>query len=156
ISQHPPVRRLYAESLARGGRISAEESEAIYKKCLAEFQAALDEARAHPHAKVIPSLGALWSGFKGGPDDEAPSPDTAAPRERLVAILGRLSELPKNFRPHKLLGRFLDARAAMARGERPLDWSAGEALAFGSLLWDGVNVRLSGQDSRRGTFTHRH
>jgi 2-oxoglutarate dehydrogenase E1 component len=156
ISQHPPVRRLYAESLARRGRVSAEESDAIYKKCLAEFQAALDEARAHPHAKVIPTLGALWSGYKGGPDDEAPTPETAVPRERIVSILGRLSELPKGFRPHKLLGRFLDARAAMARGERPLDWSAGEALAFGSLLWDGVNVRLSGQDSRRGTFTHRH
>ena len=74
----------------------------------------------------------------------------------LVDLLDRLVTLPDGFRPHAKIAKFLEGRRQMARGEMPLDWSAAEALAMASLATQGLRVRLSGQDSQRGTFSHRH
>jgi 2-oxoglutarate dehydrogenase E1 component len=71
-------------------------------------------------------------------------------------LLDRLSDTPEDFTPHPKLKRFLETRRSMARGETPLDWSAAEALALASLSTDGYRIRISGQDSERGTFSHRH
>jgi 2-oxoglutarate dehydrogenase E1 component len=92
----------------------------------------------------------------GGPDDAVPEVDTAVARDQ-IAELGRLcTKLPDGFHPHPKIARLLTARQAMTRGELPLDWATGEMLAFGSLLQEGFLVRLSGQDSSRGTFSQRH
>ena len=71
-------------------------------------------------------------------------------------LLERITTLPEDFDLHPRLQRLQRARLAMARGRRPIDWGTAEALAFADLLTSGVPVRLSGQDSQRGTFAHRH
>jgi 2-oxoglutarate dehydrogenase E1 component len=84
-------------------------------------------------------------------------PVTGIPLERLQSLLSRQLQLPEGFTPHPGLKKFvLSARAEMAEGKKNLDWGAAESLAFGSLLEDGTTIRMSGQDVRRGTFSHRH
>jgi 2-oxoglutarate dehydrogenase E1 component len=78
------------------------------------------------------------------------------PRDRLQKISERATAIPNGFHPHPKIVRLFAQRAKMGRGELPLDWGMAELLAFGSLLWSGTLVRVSGQDSRRGTFSHRH
>jgi 2-oxoglutarate dehydrogenase E1 component len=76
--------------------------------------------------------------------------------DRLVDLLKKLTELPPEFTPHPKIERILESRREMAEGKRPIDWSAAEALAIGSLAVQGLRVRMSGQDTERGTFSHRH
>ena len=78
------------------------------------------------------------------------------PVKTLKEIGRKLTEVPKGFEVHKTIGRFLDARRDMIESGEGIDWSTGEALAFGSILLDGNPIRLSGQDSERGTFSQRH
>jgi 2-oxoglutarate dehydrogenase E1 component len=78
------------------------------------------------------------------------------PREKLAAWLEQQTKLPANFHPHPKIKRFLQHRQQMAAGEQPLDWSAAESLAFASLACEGIRVRLTGQDTERGTFSQRH
>ncbi len=81
---------------------------------------------------------------------------TGAAGERLAGLLTRLNELPENFAVHPRVRRILEARLAMARGEQELDWGTAETLAYATLIEDGYRIRMSGQDSGRGTFFHRH
>jgi 2-oxoglutarate dehydrogenase E1 component len=78
------------------------------------------------------------------------------PRATLQELSSILTTAPQGFKVHPKLAKLLEVRAEMGEGKRPLDWGMGEALAFASLAWEGTRVRLSGQDSRRGTFSHRH
>ena len=87
---------------------------------------------------------------------QAPSPETGCDRDRLVSLIDTLNTVPEGFVTHPNLLRQLRRRESMVRGERDLDWGCGEALAFGTLLQDGVPIRLAGQDCGRGTFSHRH
>jgi 2-oxoglutarate dehydrogenase E1 component len=78
------------------------------------------------------------------------------PRQLLENITESMTELPQDFTPHPKIERLLAQRAEMGKGNRPIDWGMGELLAYGSLLYQKVNVRLTGQDCARGTFSHRH
>ncbi|HEY8923457.1 MAG TPA: 2-oxoglutarate dehydrogenase E1 component [Polyangia bacterium] len=99
-------------------------------------------------------LGA-WQPFKGGTDASVPLVPTAISPEVFASVAQTLVTVPPDFTIHPKLTVLKD-RAAMAAGEKPINWGMGEAMAFGSLLYQGVRVRLSGQDARRGTFSHRH
>jgi len=92
----------------------------------------------------------------GGREREAADVDTGVKHDVLVHLLRRLVSLPEGFQPHPKIQKFLEGREAMADGKQPLDWSAAEALALATLATQGLRVRLSGQDSQRGTFSHRH
>jgi 2-oxoglutarate dehydrogenase E1 component len=94
--------------------------------------------------------------YVGGRERDAVEVDTAVPRDRLVDLLRRLVALPEGFQPHPKITKFLEGRQQMAAGAQSLDWSAAEALALATLATQGMRVRLSGQDSQRGTFSHRH
>ena len=94
--------------------------------------------------------------YIGGPEKRRGEPDTGVEAGRLSELLVKQTELPEDFHPHPKIKKFLEGRRKMAAGEQPLDWSAAEALAFASLSAEGVRVRLSGQDSARGTFSQRH
>jgi len=104
--------------------------------------------------KPIQFMGA-WQPFKGGTDASVPLVPTAISPETFAAVAHTLVTVPPDFTIHPKLTVLKD-RAAMAAGEKPINWGMGEAMAFGSLLYQGVRVRLSGQDARRGTFSHRH
>ncbi|MCM3303223.1 multifunctional oxoglutarate decarboxylase/oxoglutarate dehydrogenase thiamine pyrophosphate-binding subunit/dihydrolipoyllysine-residue succinyltransferase subunit, partial [Streptomyces pseudogriseolus] len=82
--------------------------------------------------------------------------DTAVPLAELKRLGERITTVPENFKVHPLVERVINDRRNMARGDQPLDWGMGEHLAFASLVASGYSVRLTGQDSGRGTFTHRH
>src|SRR5690606_8083786 len=156
IAKRKPVREAYLEHLLAQGGVRAEEAEAIAEQRKEHLEAELSAARSEGFIHTVDGMRGVWASIKGGPEDQMEPAETAVERDRLTAILEKLSKTPQEFHPDSRIARMLEQRHAMALGERPLDWSAGEALAFGSLLVEGYRVRLSGQDSERGTFSHRH
>ena len=101
-------------------------------------------------------LGGVWQGYRGGPEPDDDEASTGVDGAQISQLLEKLCDLPADFHLHPKLQKTFDKRREMARGESPLDWAAGEALAFATLVTSGHRVRLSGQDSERGTFSHRH
>ncbi|MFN8177202.1 MAG: multifunctional oxoglutarate decarboxylase/oxoglutarate dehydrogenase thiamine pyrophosphate-binding subunit/dihydrolipoyllysine-residue succinyltransferase subunit [bacterium] len=148
IREMRPVRLLYTESLVRRGEIRGDEEEAA----LADFRRRLEEAFAVTHDSSPPTP---ILPREAPSDDARPSPETGVPRETLEAVLRAVSSHPATLHVHPKLQRVLDERARMLEHDS-VDWATAEALAFGSILLEGTPVRLSGQDSRRGTFSQRH
>jgi 2-oxoglutarate dehydrogenase E1 component len=142
------VRKLYTESLVRRGDITLEEAEQALADFQTRLQVALDETRqtAPPRPSVLPSATPAPT--------RAPVP-TGVARDELEVLAVEVNSVPEGFTVHPKLLRQFEQRAQMvADGE--VDWALGEALAFGSVLREGTDVRLSGQDTRRGTFSQRH
>ncbi|HLL56179.1 MAG TPA: 2-oxoglutarate dehydrogenase E1 component [Myxococcaceae bacterium] len=156
IKAHSGVRQLYAEDLARRGRVPAEQAEAIKHKVLDDLQQAHARVKQQRDFREPSAFEGQWNNYKGGSDKDTPQVETAVPREKLAELLNRLTEVPESFTPHSTINRLLQQRKAMAQGATPLDWSAGESLAYATLLSEGWGVRLTGQDVERGTFSHRH
>ena len=158
IEARKSVRDGYLEHLLKLNGVSQEEADEIAARSRARLEEELSGARAEaPTAPPRPSmLGRVWSNYRGGPDQDAPEVDTGVDAERLRQLLGALTTLPEDFHPLTKSRRLLDLRKRMARGEHPLDWATAEALAFATLATEGTRIRLSGQDSERGTFSHRH
>ncbi|MEJ2086863.1 MAG: 2-oxoglutarate dehydrogenase E1 component, partial [Acidobacteriota bacterium] len=97
-----------------------------------------------------------WEPYEGGRHRDDLEVDTGVAGERLRELAARLTSAPEDFHVHPKVARLLEQRTAMGRGEKPVDFGMAEALALGSLLTEGVPVRFAGQDTRRGTFSHRH
>ena len=156
IRAHPTVRQLYADELIRRGRISAEDAEAIQQQCWNEFQEAYAKARKESQLREPSFLEGLWKNYRGGPEGSAPDVETGVAEAHLSALLTKLSTPPEGFSPHPKIARVLQTQLSMAEGKQPLDWAAAEGLAYATLATEGYRVRLSGQDTQRGTFSHRH
>ena len=149
IENRRSVRKLYTETLINRGDITLEEAEKALDDFSARLQQALDETRqsAPPKPTVLPD------GVRTG--EVAAHVETGVEAATLDRIAAALHTPPADFTVHPKLAKQLETRAAMyAEGE--VDWALGEALAFGSLLLEGTDIRLSGQDTRRGTFSQRH
>ena len=153
IAQHPGTRALYAEKLVAQGVMTADDVEGYIKS----FRTAMDEG----HHTIDPVLSNYkskyavdWMPFLNKKWTDAA--DTAVPLAELKRIAERITTVPENFKVHPLVERVINDRRAMGRGEVALDWGMGEHMAFASLVASGYAVRLTGQDSGRGTFTHRH
>ncbi len=102
------------------------------------------------------SLGGIWVRLYRSAGAEGDNPSTAISAERLATLLEAQTHFPAGFHPHPKIIRAVGLRREMTAGKRPLDWAAAEALAFASLAADGTRIRLSGQDTARGTFSQRH
>jgi 2-oxoglutarate decarboxylase len=148
IDQMRSVRKIYTETLVRRGDISIEEAEAALDDFNTRLQTVLDEVRTVP----VPELTAVPT-LEVPPD--LPAPETGVKRATLLEIANATITAPEGFTVHPKLARQFAARATIIE-EGEVDWALGEALAFGSLVKAGSNVRLMGQDSRRGTFSQRH
>jgi 2-oxoglutarate dehydrogenase E1 component len=122
----------------------------------AEFGQAQEDAKKIGERAVLAPLPAYWSRFHGGCHRASYEVDTGVPREDLAGVAARLTSWPEGFHIHPKVKKLLEQRAEMAAGRRPLDYGMAEALAFGTLLGQGLPVRLTGQDSERGTFNQRH
>jgi 2-oxoglutarate dehydrogenase E1 component len=144
IEQQRSVRHLYLERLVAGGDMTLEEGEAV----LESFRTLLDQALADTQQPAEPAPRPTML------HPEAPF-DTRVPAERLAAIERSLATLPDGFTVHPKLVKTLEERHRLF-AEGHVDWAMGEALALGSLALEGVPVRLAGEDSQRGTFSHRH
>ncbi|HVC66565.1 MAG TPA: multifunctional oxoglutarate decarboxylase/oxoglutarate dehydrogenase thiamine pyrophosphate-binding subunit/dihydrolipoyllysine-residue succinyltransferase subunit [Acidimicrobiales bacterium] len=146
------VRKLYTEALVRRGDISLEEAEQALDDFAARLQAALDETRAE--AEGAPPAPVRLPEYVL-PDLYLPRLDTGIDPETVTRLATVVRSAPEGFVMHPKLARQFEQRdKVVADGE--IDWALGEALAFGSLLLEGTNVRVTGQDTRRGTFSHRH
>jgi 2-oxoglutarate decarboxylase len=150
IEDRRSVRKIYTETLVKRGDITMEEAEAALANFSERLQGALEETRqdappAGTRARPAPP-----------PVGVLPPVPTGVPQAVLDEIFEALTATPPGFTVHPKLARQFEARDAMYREEGLVDWALGEAFALGSLLHEGTSVRLAGQDSRRGTFSHRH
>lgn len=152
IAQHPGTRKLYADKLAAQGM-----GETLGDDMVKAQRAAFDAGKntSDPVLTNFKSKYAVdWSPFLNKKWTDAG--DTAIPTAEWKRLAERITKAPDNFTVHPLVKKVLDDRAAMGRGEVNVDWGMGEHMAFASLVASGYPVRLSGEDSGRGTFTHRH
>jgi 2-oxoglutarate dehydrogenase E1 component len=147
---------VYAHHLVDKGVVTADEVVAMTQRRVGELETELEAAKAAKQRPEGASMTAMWRGYRGGVTDAPEEVDTRVMRPLLEQIAQSTTEVPQGFTPHPKIVRLLDQRAQMGRGEKALDWGMGELLAYGSLLYQGINVRLTGQDVSRGTFSHRH
>ncbi len=157
IRKHPKVSKLYEQRLVAEGVIDADWGDAT-RKAFAEHLETEFQAAADYKADKADWFGGRWQGLHIPADPETARRNVeTAIDAKLFDSLGRtLTTVPEGHRIHKTLGRVLDAKATMFKSGENFDWATGEALAYGSLVSEGYNVRLSGQDSGRGTFSQRH
>jgi len=152
IAAHPGTRKLYADKLVAQGL-----GESIGEDMTKAYRSAMDEGR-HTVDPVLTNFKSKfavdWSPFLGKKWTD--SGDTAIPLAEWKRLSEKLTKLPDSVTPHQLVKKVYDDRAAMGRGDVPVDWGMGEHMAFASLVASGYPVRLSGEDCGRGTFTHRH
>ncbi|HKD81731.1 MAG TPA: 2-oxoglutarate dehydrogenase E1 component [Candidatus Angelobacter sp.] len=149
INAHRPLFEIYAEK----NKIDTTEVE---QKFRTRVDAAYDHAAQMQKSPVLRKLPAYWDKYFGGRYKAEYEVPTAVAEDKLRSITQKLTTYPEGFAIHPKVKKLLEQREKMGTGKLPLDYGMAEALAFGSLLVEGVPVRLSGQDARRGTFNHRH
>ncbi|MBJ7509915.1 2-oxoglutarate dehydrogenase E1 component [Brevundimonas sp.] len=150
----PSTREIYSKRLVEEGVISQAEVDAEVGRFEAFLDAEFDAGKSF-EAKKADWLDGQWKGV-GLPDGDERRGETAVPRSKLEDIGHRLTTIPNQVDIHKTLKRVIDGRREMITTGQNIDWATAESLAFGSLLTEGFPVRLSGQDSVRGTFSQRH
>lgn len=146
------IREIYRDDLIRQGvleRQMAEDLEEEFKKSL---QLALSEIKILKNPK--PKKKAVKTKKKEG--DLFKPIETGVSKETLVKLAERFCHIPEGLTVHRKLERLIKDRLAMAKEDKPIDWGMGEIFTYASLLWEGIHVRLTGQDCCRGTFSHRH
>src|SRR5437763_1078801 len=154
IRNHPSVVERYTKRLVEAGVVDETQLAEMRKARRAALESALRTARKEMPRQQVFAFGGVWRGLGWAGDDW--SADTRAPAAELRAIGEALARLPEDFTPNPRVKKLLeDRRERVARGEA-LDWGTAELLAYGSLLLEGTPVRVSGQDTVRGTFGHRH
>jgi 2-oxoglutarate dehydrogenase E1 component len=153
IKKHPTTFQLYGRKLVEEGALAAGEPEAVAHA----YREGLDKGENI----VRTTLGLVgnkhtvnWAGYKKG-DWSSPADTTVTP-DSLRTLADRLQQLPPGFTLHPRVAKILEDRRKMAAGELPMDWGFAETMAYATLVKEGFSVRFSGQDSRRGTFFHRH
>ena len=149
IAEKRSVRKLYVETLVGRGDMSLDEAEQALKDFQLKLQVALDDTRAH--APVVVKVAKPPK-----PEGVLAHVDTGAPRSLLDAVFAQLTNYPADFTVHPKLGRQFELRSKLYNDEGQVEWATAELLAYGTLVSEGVAVRLAGEDSRRGTFSQRH
>ena len=153
IKRHKTTRQLYAEKLVDEGIIQPSTAERMVR----QYRDRLDEGHVVAGQVIDPNKSLItldWSPFMG--EDWREEVDTGVDARRLVELAEILSRSPDDFIVHKRVQGILDERVAMSRGEKPMDWGCAELLTYATLIDNKYQVRLSGQDAGRGTFSHRH
>ncbi|HKB21193.1 MAG TPA: 2-oxoglutarate dehydrogenase E1 component [Methyloceanibacter sp.] len=154
IAEHPSVVEVYSKRLVEEGLFSRTEIDRMQ----AEFRAHLEEEFAASDSyrpNQADWLDGKWSGI-GHAEEGARRGVTGVDLNFLTEVGRKMTTIPKNFHPHKTVARIIASRRRMIEDGRGIDWATAESLAFGALLVEGYTVRLSGQDSERGTFSQRH
>lgn len=150
IKDHPPLWEIYADDI--GATDAAERAAAIR----ADFETAQKKAGTIKRKPLMRELPEYWDNYFGGPYKPEYEVETGLSAQELSELTERLTTYPADFHIHPKVKKLLEQRAEMGSGKRPVDYGMAEALAFGSLVKSGIHVRMSGQDSRRGTFNQRH
>lgn len=153
IKGHPHITWIYRERLLDRGEMTADEVKEIEQSFRQRLQTALDTVKSNPVTSRPDVFGGVWEGFTRSHECQI---DTRVKRELLEYIARRLSAVPEDFTLNPKVEKLLQARTEAVLHEQPIDWGLAELLTYGSLVCEGYDVRLSGQDSERGTFSHRH
>ncbi|HEY3779136.1 MAG TPA: 2-oxoglutarate dehydrogenase E1 component [Rhizomicrobium sp.] len=154
IREHPTTLALYAQRLIGEGQASEADMQAMQHGFSERLDSEFEAAKTHRPDRAD-WLDGRWTGFATAPDGDRRG-ETAVPLERLQTVGRALTSVPDGFHLHKTIARHLEQRARILESGHGIDWATAEALAFGTLLDEGCPVRLSGQDSSRGTFSQRH
>jgi len=157
IRGHRTTLDIYGEKLVAEAQITQADLDRMKGEWRARLETEFEAGQSYKPNKAD-WLDGRWAGMKPGDqtsEDERRG-ETGAPPDLLHEIGKKITEVPENFNIHKTIRRFLDNRRAAIEQGGPIDWATAEALAFGTLLYEGHNVRLSGQDCERGTFSQRH
>ncbi|MBT5809333.1 MAG: 2-oxoglutarate dehydrogenase E1 component [Rhodospirillaceae bacterium] len=154
IAQHPTTRQLYADKLEADGVLEPGEGDRIVAQFVAELDAEFEASASYKPNKAN-WLEGRWEGLQAASGDDRRG-DTAVPMKVLQEVGHAISEPPKNMNINRKILRQLDAKRKMFETGEGVDWATGEAIALGTLLIESTQVRLSGEDCRRGTFSQRH
>jgi len=149
IKDHPPLWKIYAEQ-------QNLPTESTIETLRSELEQAQKKAQSMEKKPVLRTLPSYWDNYVGGFYQPSYEVETGVAESELGEITKALTAYPENFAIHPKIKRLLEERARMGTGEKPVDYGMAEALALGSLLKQGTPVRLTGQDTRRGTFNQRH
>ena len=154
IKRHPATCDVYAGKLAQAGVVDDNDVKGMISATQQRMREARETAR-HMSSQVVQSLGGRWSGIQV-PDGDTELVATSVPFSELTRISDSLLQVPDGFHWHPKLEKLIRTRVTAVKEQHNLDWGTTETLALGSLLASGTNVRFSGQDAGRGTFSHRH
>ncbi len=158
IDKHPNPREVYVKYLMENGEPDAKElAQEMEKKFWADLQERLDEIKQHPLPYHYQAPEVEWKKLRRATEqDFEQSPITAISNDDFKKVFDALMKWPADFKPLRKVEKILQDKIKLFETEQKADWATGELLAYGSLLLDGKDVRMSGQDVRRGTFSHRH
>lgn len=156
IRQRKTVFESFLEHTLSLGELTREEADEIVERRSKHLEDELAEARQDKFSYLQDSGGGTWKEFHGGPVADADAVDTTIDAAQLRQLVTALCSPPDDFEPHARIQRILQQRLQMATGDQPFDWGMAELASLGSLISEGRQLRFSGQDVRRGTFSHRH
>ena len=157
IEKHPDPRKVYIDRLVKRGDVDEQLAKDMEARFKADMQARLDDIRQNPLPYTYQEPELAWKSLKKTADDRdfQESPDTGVPRAVIDRMLHQLLSFPEGFTPVPQIAKLNEAKKQLVASGK-IDWALGELLAYGSLLIEGRDVRMSGQDVKRGTFSHRH
>ncbi|MCB0515423.1 MAG: 2-oxoglutarate dehydrogenase E1 component [Chitinophagales bacterium] len=157
ISEHANPRDLYIQKLTQRGEVEAELAKQMDESFWAELQNRLDETRQNPLQYQYQEPEIAWRKLRRSqPEDFEKSPVTAVSAEEIQYLIKAIDKMPEGFKPLRKVARMLQQNLENTLHKKQIDWATAELLAYASLLVEGKNVRMSGQDVKRGTFSHRH
>lgn len=157
IEKHANPRDVYSQKLETEGSVHAEMVKRLEKEFWTDLQSRLDAVKQHPLPYKPQKTELAWQKLHHASIDEFfDSPDTSIAKDKVETLIERLNKIPEGFVPLKKVAKYLAERNKLMREEKKIDWAAAELMAYGSILLEGKDIRLSGEDVKRGTFTHRH
>ncbi len=157
IKKHQNPRDIYSQKLSQRGDIDKAVAEKLDKEFWKELQARLDNVKENPIPFKLQAPEQAWIDLnKPSSKEFEKSPETGIAKSKIATIVKGLIKVPEGFAPLRKVDKMLRNRREIMRDKKTVDWAAAELLAYGSILLEGKNVRMSGQDVKRGTFSHRH
>ncbi|MBB00682.1 MAG: 2-oxoglutarate dehydrogenase E1 component [Saprospirales bacterium] len=157
IAKHANPRDIYSKKLQERGEIEAEVARRLDKEFWDDLQARLDQVKENKVEYAKQEVEKAWDKTRSSkPEDFQSSPKTGISKSTVKTLVSALSTHPEGFKPLRKVDKYLKNRQKTMHDDKTVDWAAAELLAYGSILMDGKDVRMSGQDVKRGTFSHRH
>ena len=156
IDRKPTIREVYTKNLVASGHITEAQAAAMQADRKAALDQALEEEKTGDYLLAPSAMQGVWTPYMGGPESACPEVETRVDKAILIDLATRLAEVPEGFTPNPKALAVHELRRDKIVSGQAFNWGAGEHLAFATILAEGGRIRLSGQDSRRGTFSHRH
>ena len=157
IEKHSNPRDVYSQKLEADGSVHAEMAKRLEKEFWTDLQSRLDAVKQKPLPYTPQRTELAWRKLhRANIEEFFNSPDTSVSAKTIETLIEGLNKIPAGFVPLKKVAKYLGERNKLMREEKKIDWAAAELMAYGSILLEGKDIRLSGEDVKRGTFTHRH